>query len=67
MRVDFDPHGECEIEVVDDIIVIHAHGPWNLELSRNMHRQLAQVAEQYAENNTYLLICLKGKLTQSLN
>jgi len=61
MQVDFEPHGECHINIVDDIIVIEAKGPWNIEFIRELHRRLANVASQFEENNTYLLIRLIGQ------
>jgi len=61
MHVEYDAHGECSIQIVDDVILIEARGPWNLEFTRDLHRRLASVASNFAENQTFLLIRFFGE------
>ncbi len=57
----FSPHGTLDIVVEDNLILIEAQGPWNIEYLDQLHEQLLKAALQVDLNNYAILITPKGE------
>lgn len=56
----FSPHGGLSIFVEDNIILIEAQGPWNIEYLDQLHAQLILAVKKVDQNNYGVLLTLKG-------
>ncbi len=45
-KLNFAIHGKCNIEIDNNIIVLHAEGPWNMEFFQQLHLDLIQASKQ---------------------
>lgn len=61
MASQFSPHGQCNIVVEDNIIILELEGPWNLEFMQQMHSSLLKASEQIDVNNYGVLLILHGE------
>lgn len=57
----FSPDGMLEITIEDNIIVITAQGPWNIEYLDNLHQKLLWAGTQVDLNNYTILITPIGE------
>ena len=57
----FSPDGMLEITIEDNIIVITAEGPWNIEYLDNLHQKLLRAITQVDLSNYAILITPKGE------
>ncbi|MGB1263005.1 MAG: hypothetical protein ACPG52_08865 [Cognaticolwellia sp.] len=58
---DFIPHGRCSYSVENNIVIIDATGPWNLEFFQQMHHDLARIIFNDVDyNNFAILLILNG-------
>lgn len=61
MKAEFIAHGKCHYTVDDNIIVVDAVGPWNLEFFQQMHRELSEIILRDVDfNNFAMLLILRG-------
>ena len=61
MKAEFIAHGKCNFTVEDNIIIIDATGPWNLEFFQQMHRDLSEIILRDVDfYNFAILLVLKG-------
>ena len=61
METKFIPHGKCSYNVGNNIITIHAIGPWNLEFFKKMHFELSEIVlHQVDINNFAILLIVEG-------
>lgn len=61
MKAEFIAHGKCDFTVEDNIIIIDATGPWNLEFFQQMHRDLSEIILRDVDfYNFAILLVLKG-------
>jgi hypothetical protein len=54
-------HGTLKIDIADNVIMVEAGGPWNIEYLDNLHQQLMNAAVHVDINNYGLLLALKGE------
>jgi hypothetical protein len=58
----FPVHGRCQITVNNNIIIIDALGPWNLEFFEILHSNLQQTVQDSLKNKIYgIVVILKGE------
>ncbi|MGB1263808.1 MAG: hypothetical protein ACPG52_12925 [Cognaticolwellia sp.] len=57
----FVPHGTLKMDVEDNIILIDAQGPWNIEYLDHLHQKMAQAVLQVDRNNYGVLLTPKGE------
>jgi hypothetical protein len=58
----FPVHGRCQITVNNNIIIIDALGPWNLEFFEILHSNLQQTVQDSFKNKIYgIVVILKGE------
>jgi hypothetical protein len=58
----FPVHGRCQIITDNNIIIIDALGPWNLEFFEILHSNLQQTVQSNFQNKTYgIVVVLKGE------
>ena len=61
MKAEFIPHGKCSYTVENNIVIIDATGPWNLEFFKQMHRELSDIILHDVDyHNFAILLELKG-------
>ena len=62
MSHNFPAHGRCQITLDNNIIIIDALGPWNLEFFEILHSNLQQIIQENVKNKTYgIVVVLKGE------
>lgn len=61
MSVEFPIHGQCEIEVEDDLMVLTAFGPWNIEFFHAFHAALIDKASAITHGQHVVLLKPKGQ------
>ncbi|MCJ8319124.1 MAG: hypothetical protein MJK12_05795 [Colwellia sp.] len=61
MSSQFIPHGECNITVEGNILIVEVEGLWNIEFMQNMHASLLKASQQVDVNNYGLLLILHGE------
>jgi hypothetical protein len=58
----FPAHGRCQITHDNNIIIIDAIGPWNLEFFEILHSNLQQTIQENFKNKAYgIVVVLKGE------
>lgn len=57
----FSPHGTLQLAIVDNIILLEAQGPWNIEFIDYLHQQLFSAVEQVKHRNYGVLFSPKGE------
>jgi len=57
----FSPHGTLTLTIEDNVILIEALGPWNIEYIDNLHRQLSWAVTQVNPLNFGVLLTPKGE------
>tara|TARA_R110000744_G_scaffold345939_2_gene451384 strand:+ start:1575 stop:1985 length:411 start_codon:yes stop_codon:yes gene_type:complete len=57
----FEPHGMLKITIEDNIILIDAQGPWNIDYIDYLHQQLLLAVTQVDYNNFGALFTPKGE------
>jgi len=57
----FAPHGTLELTIEDNMILIEAVGPWNIEYIDYLHQQLLWAVTQVDYNNYGVLFSPKGE------
>jgi hypothetical protein len=58
----FPVHGRCKITVDNNIIIIDALGPWNLEFFEILHTNLHQTVQDNFKNKNYgIVVLLRGE------
>jgi hypothetical protein len=58
----FASHGQCQFTLDNNIIIIDAEGPWNVEFFKQMHANLQQVVlENFININYGIIVILKGE------
>lgn len=55
------PHGTLDIVIDDNLILIEAQGPWNIEYLDHLHEQLLKTVAKVDVNNYAILITPKGE------
>lgn len=61
MKAEFIAHGKCSYTIEDNIVIIDATGPWNLEFFKKMHRELSDIILNDVDfHNFAILLILKG-------
>ncbi len=61
MKAEFIAHGKCSYTIEDNIVMIDATGPWNLEFFKKMHRELSDIILNDVDfHNFAILLILKG-------
>lgn len=61
MKAELTPHGNCTYSVQENIISIHAIGPWNLEFFKQMHKELSAIILNDVDlYNFAILLILEG-------
>ena len=58
--VGFSPHGGLDITIENNLIMIDARGPWNIEYLDQLHGQLLQAITKVDINKYGVLITLRG-------
>ncbi len=61
MDIGFPVHGGLQISIDDDIILIDAKGPWNVEYFSMLHKELIDAAQHVNIDNFGVLINLSGE------
>ena len=56
MSSQFNVHGKCQIVVEDNVLIIDAEGPWNIEFMQKLHKQLQEASQQVDINNYGVLL-----------
>jgi hypothetical protein len=57
----FSPHGTLDIVIEDNLVLIEAEGPWNIEYLDQLHEQLIKAVSQVDPNNYAILITPQGE------
>jgi len=57
----FKSHGKCNINIKDNIIVIDAQGPWNLEFVQQLHENLTAAVKQIDNPQYFVLLVPYGE------
>jgi hypothetical protein len=57
----FKSHGKCDINIKDNIIVIDAQGPWNLEFVQQLHKNLIAAVKQIDNSQYFVLLVPYGE------
>ena len=57
----FVPHGTLKFEIEDNIILIEAQGPWNIEYLDYLHQKMTWAVMQVDRNNYGVLLTPKGE------
>lgn len=61
MKTNLIPHGHCTYTVENNIVIIDATGPWNLEFFKKMHKELFEILQHDVDfNNFAILLVLRG-------
>ena len=61
MALQLRPHGKCTYSIQNNIVIIEAEGPWNLEFFVEMHKDLRQIIIENLDINDYkILVVFKG-------
>lgn len=61
MEIINEPHGQCEMEVRGNKIVVDATGPWNVEFTDVLHQQLAENVAKVADKKYGILLVIHGE------
>jgi len=57
----FAPHGTLDLTIEDDMILIEALGPWNIEYIDYLHQKLLWAVTQIDRSDLGVLLTLKGE------
>lgn len=52
----FKPHGKCAINIKNNIIVVDAEGPWNMEFVHQLHKDLITAIKKINDHYCVLLV-----------
>ena len=61
MTSKFSVHGHCQITVEQNIIIVEAEGPWNIEFFHQLHLDLRKTAQSTDYNSFSILLVLAGE------
>lgn len=57
----FAPHGTLELTIEDNMIIVEAVGPWNIEYIDYLHKKLSWAVSQVDQSNYVVLFTPKGE------
>ncbi len=57
----FNPHGTLKLAIEENIILLEAQGPWNIEYIEYLHQELSKAVTQVDHNNYGVLFTPKGE------
>ncbi|MGB2740540.1 MAG: hypothetical protein WBC60_08305 [Cognaticolwellia sp.] len=57
----FVPHGTLELAIEDNLILIEAQGPWNIEYLDFLHKKMSLAVTQVDQNNYAVLLTPIGE------
>ena len=57
----FVPHGTLELAIEDNLILIEAQGPWNIEYLDYLHKKMSLAVTQVDQNNYAVLLTPIGE------
>ena len=62
MKAELTAHGQCSYTIEDNIVIIDATGPWNLEFFKKMHHELSLIILNDVDfQNFAILLILRGE------
>lgn len=61
MSVEFPVHGQCEIEIEGELIVLTAFGPWNIEFFHAFHAALVDKVSDIRHGQHAVLLKPRGQ------
>lgn len=56
-----EPHGHCTMKVLNNLVIVDATGPWNIEFLDILHKQLAENVEKVSHSNYGVLLSVHGE------